>query len=32
VTGRAPPFGIKDQFTAEDVARVQAEDALRGAS
>ena len=32
VTGRAPPFGIKDQLTAEDVARVQAEDALRGAS
>ena len=32
VSGRAPPFGIKDQLTAEDVARVQAEDALRGAS
>ena len=32
VTKRAPPFGIKDQLAAEDVARAQAEDALRGAS
>jgi TRAP-type C4-dicarboxylate transport system permease small subunit len=29
-TGRAPPFGIKDQQSAEDVARAQAEDALGG--
>ena len=32
VTGRTPPFGIKDQMAAEDIARAQAEDALRGAS
>jgi TRAP-type C4-dicarboxylate transport system permease small subunit len=31
VTGRAPPFGIKDQQAAEDIARAQAEEALRGA-
>jgi TRAP-type C4-dicarboxylate transport system permease small subunit len=31
VTGRTPPFGIKDQQAAEDVARAQAEEALRGA-
>src|ERR1044071_848010 len=31
VTGRTPPFGIKDQLAAEDVARAQAEEALRGA-
>ena len=31
VTGRAPPFGIKDKATAEDVARAQAEEALAGA-
>lgn len=28
VTGRAPPFGIKDQQAAEDVARAQAREAL----
>jgi TRAP-type C4-dicarboxylate transport system permease small subunit len=27
-TGRAPPFGIKDQQSAEDIARAQAEEAL----
>jgi len=31
VTARAPPFAIKDQLAAEDVARAQAEEALRGA-
>jgi TRAP-type C4-dicarboxylate transport system permease small subunit len=30
-TGRAPPFGIKEQQSADDVARAQAEDALGGA-
>ena len=31
VTGRTPPFGIKDQLAAEDVARAQAQEALGGA-
>jgi len=31
VTGRTPPFGIKDQESAEDVARAQAEELLGGA-
>jgi TRAP-type C4-dicarboxylate transport system permease small subunit len=31
VTGRAPPFGIKDKQAAEDVARAQAQEALGGA-
>ena len=30
VTGRAPPFGIKDQQDAEDVARALAREALGG--
>jgi hypothetical protein len=32
VTGRTPPFGIKDQLAAEDVARAQAQEALGDAS
>jgi TRAP-type C4-dicarboxylate transport system permease small subunit len=31
VTGRTPPFGIKDQLAAEDVVRAQAQEALGGA-
>ena len=31
VTGRTPPFGIKDKESAEDIARAQAEQALGGA-
>lgn len=31
LTGRAPPFGIREKETAEDVARAQAEQALGGA-
>jgi TRAP-type C4-dicarboxylate transport system permease small subunit len=31
VTGRSPPFGIKPQESAEDIARAQAEQALGGA-
>jgi TRAP-type C4-dicarboxylate transport system permease small subunit len=31
VTGRTPPFGIKEKESAEDVARAQAEQALGGA-
>jgi TRAP-type C4-dicarboxylate transport system permease small subunit len=31
ITGRAPPFGISDRATAEDIARAQAEEALGGA-
>jgi TRAP-type C4-dicarboxylate transport system permease small subunit len=31
VTGRAPPFGISDKESAEDIARAQAEQALGGA-
>lgn len=31
VTGRAPPFGLKDKESAEDVARAHAEQALGGA-
>ena len=31
LTGRAPPFGIKDKESAEDVARAHAEQALGGA-
>jgi hypothetical protein len=31
VTGRTPPFGIKDQQAAEDVARAQAEELLGSA-
>jgi hypothetical protein len=30
VTGRVPPFGIRDQQSAEEVARAQAEEALGG--
>ena len=31
VTGRSPPFGIKDKEDAEAVARAQAQEALGGA-
>jgi TRAP-type C4-dicarboxylate transport system permease small subunit len=31
VTGREPPFGIKDKESAEDIARAHAEQALGGA-
>jgi TRAP-type C4-dicarboxylate transport system permease small subunit len=31
LTGRVPPFGIKDKESAEDVARAHAEQALGGA-
>lgn len=31
VTGRAPPFGIREQESAEDIARAHAEEALGGA-
>jgi TRAP-type C4-dicarboxylate transport system permease small subunit len=31
ITGRAPPFGIQDKQSAEDIARAQAEAALGGA-
>jgi hypothetical protein len=31
LTGRAPPFGISEKQSAEDIARAQAEEALGGA-
>lgn len=31
VTGRTPPFGIRDKESAEDIARAQAQEALGGA-